>query len=126
MVGHRYLLRKVGLQYRSAVQAKKYCSEDLNVLFVPVAHLTIHRHVRHTIISKDLRTDRLQGAALSVKEVANCPIKFMTSGESIESIEIFDPERIAKRILGLADIVGLVEKAQEVFDESSAKKYKKK
>ena len=66
------------------------------------------------------------GAALSVKEVTNCPIKFMTSGENIENIEIFDPERIAKRILGLADIVGLVEKAQEVFDESSAKELQEK
>ena len=66
------------------------------------------------------------GAALSVREIANCPIKFMTTGENIENIEIFDPERIAKRILGLADIVGLVEKAQEAFDESNAKKIQEK
>tara|TARA_Y100001970_G_scaffold294159_1_gene447677 strand:- start:455 stop:1774 length:1320 start_codon:yes stop_codon:yes gene_type:complete len=62
------------------------------------------------------------GAALSVKEITNRPIKFMTSGENIGDIEIFNPDRVAKRILGLTDIVGLVEKAQEAFDEESAKK----
>ena len=61
------------------------------------------------------------GAALSVKEITNCPIKFMTSGENVTEIEIFDPKSIAKRILGLSDIVGLVEKAQKAFDEQSAK-----
>ena len=61
------------------------------------------------------------GAALSVKEITNCPIKFMTSGENVSDIEIFDPKSIAKRILGLSDIVGLVEKAQKAFDEQSAK-----
>ena len=66
------------------------------------------------------------GAALSIKEVVNCPIKFITSGENISNIEIFNPDRIAKRILGLTDIVGLVEKAQEAFDEESAKKLEKK
>jgi signal recognition particle subunit SRP54 len=66
------------------------------------------------------------GAALSVKEVSNCPIKFMTSGENINDIEIFDPKRISKRILGLSDIVGLVEKAQKSFDEDSAKELQKK
>ena len=61
------------------------------------------------------------GAALSVKEVTNCPIKFMTSGENISDIEAFDPKSIAKRILGLSDVIGLVEKAQKAFDEKSAK-----
>ena len=61
------------------------------------------------------------GAALSVREVTNCPIKFMTSGENATDIEIFDPRSIAKRILGLSDVVGLVEKAQKSFDEKSAK-----
>mgnify|MGYP001203402892 FL=1 len=66
------------------------------------------------------------GAALSVKEVSNCPIKFMTSGENINDIEIFDPRSISKRILGLSDIVGLVEKAQKSFDENSAKQLQEK
>jgi len=61
------------------------------------------------------------GAALSVKEVTNCPIKLMTSGENLTDIEVFDPQSIAKRILGLSNIVGLVEKAQKTFDEKSSK-----
>ena len=66
------------------------------------------------------------GAALSVREVTNCPIKFMTSGENTTDIESFDPNSVAKRILGLSDIVGLVEKAQKVFDEKSAKEMQEK
>jgi len=66
------------------------------------------------------------GAALSVKEVTNCPIKFMTSGENITDIETFKPKSIAKRILGLSDVVGLVEKAQKAFDEKSAKELQEK
>tara|TARA_B100000029_G_scaffold500936_1_gene573438 strand:+ start:274 stop:1590 length:1317 start_codon:yes stop_codon:yes gene_type:complete len=66
------------------------------------------------------------GAALSVKEVTNCPIKFMTSGENIADIEQFDPKSIAKRILGLSDVVGLVEKAQKIFDEKSAREMQEK
>ena len=66
------------------------------------------------------------GAALSVKEITSCPIKFMTSGEGINDIEIFNPDRIARRILGLTDIVGLVEKAQKSFDEDSARELEEK
>ena len=66
------------------------------------------------------------GAALSVKEVSNCPIKFMTSGENINDIEIFDPRSISKRILGLSDIVGLVEKAQKSFDKKNVEKLEEK
>lgn len=66
------------------------------------------------------------GAALSVREVTNCPIKFMTSGENTTDIESFDPGSVAKRILGLSDIVGLVEKAQKMFDEKNAKEMQEK
>ena len=58
------------------------------------------------------------GAALSIKHVTGKSIKFMTSGESIDKIEKFDAERVARRILGLGDIIGLVEKAEEAFDLS--------
>ena len=61
------------------------------------------------------------GAALSIKEIVKTPIKFMTYGEKIDHIEKFDPEQVARRILGLDDIVGLVEKAQKSFDEEKAK-----
>jgi len=66
------------------------------------------------------------GAALSVKEISKKPIKFMTTGENIEDIDIFDPKRIARRILGLSDIVGLVEKAQKNFDQKQAEEMQKK
>ncbi len=66
------------------------------------------------------------GAALSVKEISNKPIKLMTTGENISDIEVFDPNRIAKRILGLSDIVGLVEKAQKNFDQKKAEEIQKK
>ena len=62
------------------------------------------------------------GATLSFKETTGLPIKFMTSGENINSIELFNPESISRRILGLGDIVGLVEKAQSSFDEKNTLK----
>ena len=62
------------------------------------------------------------GAALSMKYVANVPIKFLGVGEKIENLEVFYPERIANRILGMGDIVSLVEKAAEDLDEEKLKK----
>ena len=61
------------------------------------------------------------GAALSMKHVANVPIKFLGIGEKIENLEIFHPERIANRILGMGDIVSLVEKAAQDIDEEKLK-----
>jgi signal recognition particle subunit SRP54 len=60
------------------------------------------------------------GAALSARAVTGCPIKFMGVGEGIEALEEFHPGRIASRILGMGDVVSLVEKAQETFDEDEA------
>ena len=62
------------------------------------------------------------GAALSMKYVANVPIKFLGVGEKIENIEVFHPDRIANRILGMGDIVSLVEKASEDLDQEKLKK----
>lgn len=66
------------------------------------------------------------GAALSIKHITGKPIKFMTSGESIDKIEKFDAERVSRRILGLGDIIGLVEKAEEAFDLDNASKLQEK
>ena len=66
------------------------------------------------------------GAALSVKHITGQPIKFMTSGESIDKIERFDAERVARRILGLGDIIGLVEKAEGTFNLDNAEKIQEK
>lgn len=70
--------------------------------------------------------DTRGGAALSVKAVVNKPIKFISSGEKMEALDIFHPERIADRILGMGDVVSLVEKAQEQYDEAEARRLSKK
>ena len=70
--------------------------------------------------------DTRGGAALSIKAVVGKPIKFVSSGEKMEALEVFQPERIADRILGMGDVVTLVEKAQEQFDEKQARELKKK
>ncbi|HIT48265.1 MAG TPA: signal recognition particle protein [Candidatus Coprenecus stercoripullorum] len=70
--------------------------------------------------------DTRGGAALSVKAVVNKPIKFISSGEKMETLDVFHPERIADRILGMGDVVSLVEKAQEQYDEQEARKIAKK
>ncbi len=66
------------------------------------------------------------GAALSIRTVVSKPIKFVGTGEKLEALDVFHPERMADRILGMGDIVSLVEKAQEQFDAEEAKKLQKK
>ncbi|MDR1303303.1 MAG: signal recognition particle protein, partial [Puniceicoccales bacterium] len=78
------------------------------------------------IILTKLDGDSRGGAALSMKEVTGVPIRYMGVGEKIESLEIFHPSRIAQRILGMGDVVSLVEKAQEQMDEKQAKELEKK
>ena len=70
--------------------------------------------------------DTRGGAALSIKAVVGKPIKFVSSGEKMEALDVFYPKRIADRILGMGDVVTLVEKAQEQFDEEEARKLHKK
>ena len=70
--------------------------------------------------------DTRGGAALSIKAVTGKPIKFVSSGEKMEALDIFYPERVADRILGMGDVVSLVEKAQEQYDETQARALKKK
>ena len=70
--------------------------------------------------------DTRGGAALSIKAVVGKPIKFVSSGEKMEALDVFHPSRIADRILGMGDVVTLVEKAQEQFDEKQARELKKK
>ena len=69
--------------------------------------------------------DTRGGAALSIKAVVGKPIKFVSTGEKMEALDIFHPDRIADRILGMGDVVSLVEKAQEQFDEKQARDLKK-
>ena len=70
--------------------------------------------------------DTRGGAALSIKYITGKPIKFISTGEKMEALDVFHPERIADRILGMGDVVSLVEKAQEQFDEKEARELKKK
>jgi len=78
------------------------------------------------VVLTKLDGDTRGGAALSIKSTVNKPIKFVSTGEKMDALDIFYPERMADRILGMGDIVSLVEKAQEQFDEEEAKKLQKK
>ncbi|MEP6713251.1 MAG: signal recognition particle receptor subunit alpha, partial [Ferruginibacter sp.] len=77
------------------------------------------------VVLTKLDGDTRGGAALSIKYTVNKPIKFSSSGEKMDTLDVFYPERMAQRILGMGDIVSLVEKAQEQFDEVEAKKLEK-
>ena len=78
------------------------------------------------VVLTKLDGDTRGGAAISIKYTVNKPIKFVSSGEKMETLDVFYPERMAQRILGMGDIVSLVEKAQEQFDEVQAAKLEKK
>jgi signal recognition particle subunit SRP54 len=78
------------------------------------------------VVLTKLDGDTRGGAALSIKYTVNKPIKFISSGEKMDTLDVFYPERMAQRILGMGDITTLVEKAQAQFDEVEAKKLEKK
>lgn len=78
------------------------------------------------VVLTKLDGDTRGGAALSIRTVVNKPIKFVGTGEKLEAIDVFHPSRMADRILGMGDIVSLVERAQEQYDEEEAKKLQKK
>lgn len=78
------------------------------------------------VVLTKLDGDARGGAALSIRSVVNKPIKFVGTGEKVDALDIFHPERMADRILGMGDIVSLVEKAQEQYDEVEARKLQKK
>ncbi len=78
------------------------------------------------VVLTKLDGDTRGGAAISIRSVVNKPLKFISSGEKMEAIQTFHPERMADRILGMGDVVSLVERAQEQYDEEEARKLKKK
>ena len=78
------------------------------------------------VVLTKLDGDTRGGAALSIRTVVTKPIKFVGTGEKMEAIDVFHPDRMADRILGMGDIVSLVERAQEQFDEKQAKELEKK
>lgn len=78
------------------------------------------------VVLTKLDGDTRGGAALSIRSVVDKPIKLISSGEKMEDIDLFHPDRMSSRILGMGDVVSLVEKAQETFDEEEAKRLNKK
>ena len=78
------------------------------------------------VILTKLDGDTRGGAALSIKAIVNKPIKFVGTGEKMDALDVFYPSRMADRILGMGDVVSLVEKAQEQYDEEEARKLQKK
>jgi signal recognition particle subunit SRP54 len=78
------------------------------------------------VVLTKLDGDTRGGAALSIRSVVNKPIKFVGTGEKMDALDVFHPERMADRILGMGDIVSLVEKAQEQYDEEEARRLQKK
>jgi signal recognition particle subunit SRP54 len=78
------------------------------------------------VILTKLDGDTRGGAALSIKSVVNKPIKFVGTGEKMDAIDVFHPDRMADRILGMGDVISLVERAQEQYDEEEARKIAKK
>lgn len=78
------------------------------------------------VVLTKLDGDTRGGAALTIKSVVNKPIKFIGNGEKLDALDIFYPERMADRILGMGDVVSLVERAQDVYDEKKAREISKK
>ncbi len=78
------------------------------------------------VVLTKLDGDTRGGAAISIRSVVNKPLKFISSGEKMDALQIFHPERMADRILGMGDVVSLVERAQEHYDEAEARKTRKK
>ena len=78
------------------------------------------------VVLTKLDGDTRGGAAISIRSVVDKPLKFISAGEKMDALQVFHPERMADRILGMGDVVSLVESAQEQFDEEQARKLKKK
>lgn len=78
------------------------------------------------VVLTKLDGDTRGGAAISIRHVVNKPIKFISTGEKMENLDIFHPDRMAQRILGMGDVISLVERAQQSFDEDEAKRINSK
>ena len=78
------------------------------------------------VVLTKLDGDTRGGAAISIRHVVNKPIKFISTGEKMENLDVFHPDRMAQRILGMGDVISLVERAQQTFDEDEAKRINSK
>lgn len=93
---------------------------------VSVAEKFHHDLTLTGIILSKMEGDARGGAALSIKKVTDCPIKFVGTGEDLDGLEVFHPDRLASRILGMGDVLSLIEKAEEVVDKKKAESLAKK
>ncbi len=88
---------------------------------------SFHERVGLTgVVLTKVEGDARGGAALSIRAVTGCPIKFLGTGEKLDALEVFHPDRMASRILGMGDVLSLIEKAQEAFDLKKAKELQEK
>ncbi|MEJ5314659.1 MULTISPECIES: signal recognition particle protein [Anaerolinea] len=78
------------------------------------------------LIMTKMDGDSRGGAAISIRSVTGVPIKFLGTGEGIDALEVYDPSRLASRILGMGDVIGLIEKAQQAYDEKTAREQAEK
>jgi signal recognition particle subunit SRP54 len=111
-----------------AIQQRVTVSEILLVVDAMIGQEALHvaEGFRDTVsltglILTKIEGDARGGAAISIRSVTGVPIKFLGTGEGIEAIEVYDPGRLASRILGMGDMIGLIEKAEAAFDEKSAR-----
>lgn len=108
---HEILLVVDAMTGQEAVNVAQSFNEDLSI---------------DGVVLTKMDGDARGGAALSIRAVTNCPIKFIGMGEKLEPLEPFHPDRMASRILGMGDVLSLVEKAQELYDAKQAKEIQKK
>jgi signal recognition particle subunit SRP54 len=111
-----------------AIQLRVPVTEILLVVDAMIGQEALHvaEGFRDTVsltglILTKIEGDARGGAAISIRSVTGVPIKFLGTGENIEAIEVYDPGRLASRILGMGDMIGLIEKAEAAFDEKSAR-----
>ncbi|MBQ4106920.1 MAG: signal recognition particle protein [Lentisphaeria bacterium] len=117
------------VRIRQAVQADEVLLVADSALGQEAVSVAEHFHRALTLsgfILTKLDGDARGGAALSIRKVTGCPVKFVGSGEKMDALEVFYPERMASRILGMGDVVSLVEKAAQTIDEEEAKALQEK
>lgn len=111
-----------------SIESKVKASEILLVIDSMIGQEALHVaegfrdnvHITGLVLTK-MDGDSRGGAAISIRSVTGVPIKFLGTGEKIEALEAYDPSRLASRILGMGDIIGLIEKAEAAFDEKTAR-----
>ena len=111
-----------GQEFGTVTKRKRRCGWFDSVL---VRQSIAINGITDVVLTK-LDGDSRGGSALSIRKVVDKPIKFISTGEKMDALDVFHPDRMAKRILGMGDVISLVERAQQNFDEDEASKLQKK